>query len=267
MQHFLLSWKTFTLRVKPISLNGQVNIQQLGLTTTFCCSLVKPANNSAKRNRPSLQLPFGLQLPKRRRRRRTAALSTDRERTLQLGDSSSSSEESNSSCRTGFEGGGLRSASVGEALVDDVPINTVAEQEAKQAEQLELELLHDAVHQQVPASTFFNKQVGLVGVDFIPASSRGKTAQCFYCNQRVDKGQVRYHFAFNIRRPWRYVHPDCVQMCIQDYPDGQAQALGFLLDAQHKYNNQVEIMTSVRELLSHLSLDRSRSTSSSSGKR
>lgn len=256
------------LRAKPISLDGQVNIQQLGLTTTFCCSLVKPANNPARRNRPPLQLPFGLQLPKRQRKRRKATLSTGRERILQPHDSSSSSEESNSSCQTGLEGGGvLRSASVGEALVDDVPINTVAEQEAKRAEQLELELLNEALLQQVPASTFFNKQVGLVGVDFIPASSRGKTAQCFYCNQRIDKGQVRYHFAFNIRRPWRYVHADCVQMCVRDHPDGQVQALGFLLDAQHKYNNQAEIATSVRELLSYMSLERAHGTSSSSGKR
>lgn len=96
-----------------------------------------------------------------------------------------------------------------EAEADNVyPVTTEAHHQEAEAQQLifEHELTKNAADQKDVKSSFFAKQTGLDDIA-IAVSSRAK---CFYCKSQIAKGDVRFSWYHNTKRPSVWVHAGCL---------------------------------------------------------
>lgn len=170
--------------------------------------------------RPPVTLPFGFK-PSRRRGRRpsqpvarrsgvVAASSLGAEEALMSEQVASSESQEEGSHETTSSSESCSSTDSGESPASEsgpeVPEAIATELEGQDT------VLHELQQEQslasVPATTFFNAHVGIIDVSFGP--TRGKAASCFHCTHVIEKGAARFSYSYNVRRPWRYVHSDCL---------------------------------------------------------
>lgn len=57
-----------------------------------------------------------------------------------------------------------------------------------------------------PSSSFFNSSLGITDVSFV---SR-RNMFCYHCNSALAKGDVRFVYAFNKKKPPRSIHTSCL---------------------------------------------------------
>jgi hypothetical protein len=112
------------------------------------------------------------------------------------------------------------------------------------------------------AAGFFTSHTGVLGCEVAPVKSRGRPTTCFHCQCLVEKGQPRFSYSYNVKRPWKYLHDFCLVPLVRSKNSQESleQATAFCADFQLR-SDQPQLL---RDSVSHVLLQLLSTTASSS---
>ena len=219
--------------------------------------------------RPPVALPFGFKLSRRRGRRpsqpvanRNGAVTVSSRSSLRADeapviDETASLQVSSSESQPDGSSEASTSSSESSSCADsEASPSSESGPEAPEAIATEFEgqdaVLHDLQQEQslsnVPATTFFNTHVGILDVSLGPV--RGKTASCFHCADAIRRGTARFSYSYDVKRPWRYVHGDCLVPFIAALKAERALEQAYFFADNYLAN--VENPLALRDLVSNI---------------
>lgn len=215
--------------------------QDVGAAYKYQIPLPQSQERGARR---PVNLPFGLRLLQRaRKQRQSGRANRGRSSTRQcIGSNTSSSDDLSTSSSSwssdpeDLEDGAVGVTSPAMAAERQEVLNDELEQLAGQAAR-------------ASSSSYFSTETGLIGVEVLPVSRRGKLPRCYHCMRDIPRGVVRFLYSFDRRRPWKYIHAGCVVACVTSLPGGLVQAIRFITEAQDGGTQPAEIASVLSQLL------------------
>ena len=73
--------------------------------------------------------------------------------------------------------------------------------------------------------SFFHKSLGILGVGY----ARRAGVKCFHCDGSIEKNQIRFDYAYHLRKPSRCIHPGCLVQMNADARTNSVKILDTLL--------------------------------------
>ena len=203
------------------------------VSNEFKIHLGKGNSSDQRKAKRDVQLPFGLKpKPKERKPRarnrkggkgkgkgkgqRRAAKPGKRSRSSLSSDSESSASFSSSCPNASSVGSESEFENDGDKENEVVELPTAAAQTEENevvelAKELRIDFEHraEAAKKYTTGGTTFVKELGFAQ-DFASAIAPTGRSVCYHCQQKILAGSVRFVYFWNIRRPSRYVHSECV---------------------------------------------------------
>ena len=222
-----------------------LEVRALHVTATFVVSgAPQTQTGSGQKKEAPISLPFGLQPPKRgkpcqagqgrRQQKRPRkgqekgpAKARSRSSSVQSCHSSSSldlrSTKSSSSSDAGDSDSDLNALQSADEEVEVMAAPTATAVLEQQVVEKEFELFLETQQQkaaaaesfatrgEAPKGSFFVKAVGFDAASIAPSNR----AICYHCNQKINKGTIRFSYFYNTKKPSRSIHEACIIPFVQ----------------------------------------------------
>ena len=228
--------------------------------------------SSARGRRANVSLPFNLQVESKKRKQRPKAKSKQHKK--QTGgrkphiflahgsdscDSDANSDSNTSASPASCQPDPKPEASQADAFAalcdqdldsgdaeaeasDPVPPTNAARDEAKEVNTVTKEYQEDCerkaelAEKALGSGAFFSKSIGFGDASIAPTGR----SQCYHCSRGISKGDVRFTYNWNLKRPSRYVHASCIIPFVQADPAARKeQAINALSQVNESCANQL----------------------------
>ena len=186
-----------------------------------CAPCPPKSSDAPAASKSEVALPFGLQFTQKPKPKKRPAVDKDvvqddgppkpKSRKTDKGDRDKSKSKTDSGCVDSGDGNGCEDDD-GTFLSDEQlmqlksaisQLDGFAEEEAQIADEKNRVEKRKGVSGS--GASFFHKELGIISM-----KEARRNMVCLHCNNRIEKGSIRFEYAFHLAKPQRSIHTECV---------------------------------------------------------